>query len=148
MQIRPARIEDQPEWLRLRAALWPACPREKHLAEMAEFSGAAAQVVLVVVRSEGGLGGFLEAGLRPYAEGCETRPVGYIEGWYVDPDLRRQGVGGELVRAAEDWAIAQGCQEMASDCMIDNETSRRAHLALDYQEAGRLIAFKKRLRTP
>jgi len=103
------------------------------------------QAVFVAVRPEGGLGGFLEASLRTYAEGCDSSPVGYIEGWYVDPDLRRQGVGRALLRAAEAWARAQGCQEMASDCRLDNEASWRAHLALGYEEAERLIHFRKRL---
>lgn len=88
---------------------------------------------------------FLEASIRPYADGCDTRNVGYIEGWYVDADMRRQGLGAELVSAAEAWAIEQGCREMASDCLLDNEISFRAHLALGYQETERLIHFKKRL---
>ena len=35
------------------------------------------------------------------ADGCTTHPVGYVEGWYVDPDVRRKGVGKALVAAAE-----------------------------------------------
>src|SRR5438067_1734925 len=27
--------------------------------------------------------------LRPWAEGCKSMPVPYIEGWWVAPDLRR-----------------------------------------------------------
>jgi GNAT superfamily N-acetyltransferase len=47
------------------------------------------------------LGGFLEASFRHYADGCHTHPVGYIEGWYVDPDLQRHGIGGRLVQVQE-----------------------------------------------
>ena len=64
--------------------------------------------VFVLERPDGRLGGFLEAGTRKYAEGCVTAPVGYIEGWFVDENLRRQGHGHELVNAAEDWARSQG----------------------------------------
>ena len=46
--------------------------------------------------------------MRSYGEGCETSPVGYIEGWYVDPDLRQKGLGGLLFQAAEDWARSEG----------------------------------------
>ena len=68
-----------------------------------------------------------------------------IEGWYVDEDVRRQGVGGQLVKAAEQWALAQGCQEMASDCDIDNDVSFKSHLAIGYAEVERLIHFRKSL---
>ena len=42
-----------------------------------------------------------EASVRPLADGCTTQPVGYIKGWFVDSDVRRQGVGRKLVEAAE-----------------------------------------------
>jgi aminoglycoside 6'-N-acetyltransferase I len=114
---------------------------------MDEYFTDAKVAAFVAVRPQGGLGGFLEAGLRPYADGCDTKPVGYIEGWHVDTDLRQQGIGAQLVRAAEEWAVEQGCQEMASDCLLDNEISLRAHLALGYAETERLIHFKKWLTT-
>jgi len=99
----------------------------------------------VAARSNGELGGFLEAAQRKYAEGCDTSPVGYIEGWFVDEDLRRRAVGSALVTAAEAWARQQGFSEMASDCTIDNRVSESAHKRLGYEEAERLIHFRKSL---
>ena len=61
------------------------------------------------------------------AEGCTTSPVAYIEGWYVDPDLRRRNVGSQLVHAAEEWTRRQGLTEIASDTQIDNTVSIHAH---------------------
>jgi len=145
MEIRPAKSKDKAEWLRMRMTLWPNFSRKQHLAEMTEFEGNQALAVFVAVRYEGGLGGFLEVSIRPFADGCDTQPVGYIEGWYVDPDLRRQGIGRRLVEAAEAWAVEQGCREMASDCVIDNKIGLQAHLALGYVETARLIHFKKPL---
>jgi aminoglycoside 6'-N-acetyltransferase I len=146
MLIRHATLEDQAEWLRMRAALWPHCPLADHHTEMrAQLADAARYAVFVVERDSGKLGGFLEASLRQYADGCRTSPVGYIEGWYVDADLRQQGWGGALVTAAEHWAGAQGCAEMASDCELDNDVSFYAHLALGYEEVDRAIQFRKLL---
>lgn len=146
MEIRPAEPHDFDEWLRMRVALWPDCPAEVHRREMeAYFDSSQPQAVFVAVRLDYSLGGFIEAGLRRYADGCETGPVGYIEGWYVDPDLRGQGFGGQLVRTAEGWAASQGCREMASDCDLDNTASARAHIALGYRETERLIHFCKPL---
>lgn len=103
------------------------------------------QAVFVAVRDGGGLGGFAEVSIHPHALGCETHPVGYLEGWWVDPDLRRTGLGRRLLAAAEEWARAKGCREMASDTDLGNDVSIAAHLALGYQQVGRVIPFKKPL---
>lgn len=133
------------EWLRMRLALWPDNTPTEMRQEMEEILADPNQPVFVAERSEAGLVGFLEASIHVDIYGCDSKPVGYIEGWYVDPDLRRQGLGGLLVAAAEAWAIEQGLQEMASDCEIDNLVSLQAHNALGYQEVERLIHFCKKL---
>jgi len=143
--IRLVEERDTAQWLRMRMALWPAHTVDEMRAEMAELRADESSPVFVAERVDGTLGGFVEAGLRKYADGCDTSPVGYIEGWYVDADLRGQGIGRALVRAAEQWALERCCLEMGSDTWIDNEVSYRAHLAIGYEEAERLIHFKKRL---
>ncbi len=148
MLIRQANQTDHTEWLRLRSALWPDCSLNDHRAEMAEqLTDEKLFAVFVAERGNGQLGGFLEASLRRYADGCHTSPVGYIEGWYVDDEVRRRGLGGQLVKAAEQWARAQGCLEMASDCEIDNDVSFRSHLAVGYAEVERAIHFRKSLQS-
>jgi aminoglycoside 6'-N-acetyltransferase I len=79
------------------------------------------------------------------AEGCDSTPVGYIEGWYVDEDMRRCGVGRALVEAAEAWARSRGCRQMASDAVLGNEVSLQAHGALGYEALGPVVPFKKDL---
>lgn len=145
MIVRRATVDDKQEWLRMRLLLWPDIGPGDLTNEMDGMLADAMTPVFVLARPEGGLGGFLEAGTRKYAEDCVTSPVGYIEGWFVDEDLRGQGYGGQLVRAAEDWARSQGLKEMASDTWLDNEVSIRAHFALGFHEAERLIHFAKTL---
>jgi len=82
------------------------------------------------------------------ADGCVTTPAAYIEGWYVDPDLRKRGIGRALFNAAEGWARAQGCVEIASDCLSWNDVSHAAHRALGYRHARRHIRFHKPLVEP
>ena len=101
--------------------------------------------VFVAERPSGGLCGFLEAALRSRADGCVSTPVGYIEGWYVDEDMRRRGVGRALVEVAEAWARSMGCRQMASDAELWNTVSHQAHGALGYDETARLVLFKKDL---
>jgi aminoglycoside 6'-N-acetyltransferase I len=143
--IRDARPEDRPEWLRMRRSLWEDCPDEQQAREMEEILGSDSWKVFVAERPGGGLCGFVEASIRPRADGCEARPVGYVEGWYVDPDVRRDGVGRALVEAAEAWARSAGCRHMASDAELWNTVSHQAHGALGYQETARLVFFKKDL---
>jgi GNAT superfamily N-acetyltransferase len=151
-QIRLVRQDDQPEWLRMRALLWPDGPAEEHAQEITGFFRALASgqsepflavATFVAVRPACGLCGFLEASIRPYVEDCTTWPVGYVEGWFVDADVRRQGIGRRLIAAAEQWATAQGCREMASDALIDNWVSLAAHKALGFEESSRAIHFRK-----
>ncbi len=145
LPVRRMQTGDREEWLRLRVALWPEGTPQEHAADMAWFAASDRGAAFAIARPDGRLGGFVEVYIRPFADGCRSRPVGYLEGWYVDPDLRRQGHGRELIRAAEAWAKARGCLEMGSDTTIENEVSLRAHLALGYKETTRLIHFCKSL---
>jgi len=148
LPIRRASQGDRPEWLRMRAALWPDETHAKHREEMDEYLRGKGAVAYVVARPSGGLAGFVEATIRPHADGCDTSPVGYVEGWYVDADVRRHGDGRRLIRTAERWARERGCTEMGSDCLLENEVSLRAHLAIGYEERERLIHFRRWLARP
>src|SRR5262249_53205645 len=66
-------------------------------------------------------------------------------GWLVDADVRRQGIGKRLMAAAELWATAQGCKEMASDAQMENEVSLDAHKALGFEESSRAVHLRRRL---
>jgi len=130
----------------MRRQLWPSTSLAKHEDEMgAYFMRGEDLLSWVVEKFDKELIGFLEASIRQVAEDCDTRNVGYIEGWYVDPEFRRIGVGGLLVGHAEQWAHSQGCKEMASACELGNEVSLKAHLSLGFEETSRLIHFRKKL---
>jgi aminoglycoside 6'-N-acetyltransferase I len=90
----------------------------------------------------------IELSLRTFADGCRSMPVPYVEGWYVVPEARRRGIGRALVAAAERWARDLGHTEMASDALLGNLESERAHLALGFEEVERAIRFRKDLTGP
>ncbi len=144
VKIRLVTEGDRSEWLRLRFALWHYDPidqldqeLEKILADLAN------QPVFVAERPDGGLCGMVEVSLHEQAPGCSTSPVGYLEGWYVDPDWQGQGIGRKLVEAGEDWARSKGCTEMASDTDSNFPFSPAAHASLGYQEVKREYFFRK-----
>jgi aminoglycoside 6'-N-acetyltransferase I len=147
MQVRRATPDDIGAWSAMRHALWPDAEAQTLRAEAeAYFRGEGLlRAVFVAGDPEGGLLGMLELSLRPYADGCISSPVPYVEGWYVAPDARRRGCGRALVAAAERWAIAQGHTEIASDALIGNRQSENAHKALGFGEVERVIHFRKAL---
>jgi aminoglycoside 6'-N-acetyltransferase I len=145
MKIRAYRDSDWPEWLRMSLALFPEHTEADLAAGMHESRNRTDLEVFVAERPDASLAGFVEVGTRPYADGCDTSPVGYLEAWYVDADVRRQGVGRALVAAAETWARVRGYREMASDARLNNTVSHAAHRRAGYQEVDRVVQFRKLL---
>jgi molybdopterin synthase catalytic subunit len=150
MKIRAVQREDHDEWLRMRYALWPEYLAQQVRDDVADYHDTRKiwglpTAAMVIDRGDGRLGGFIEASLRPFADGCVTSPVGYVEGWYVDEDLRRGGWGAKLVAAAEEWARGNGCVEMASDCASGNIVSLQSHRRLGFAHSDHLISFRKPL---
>ncbi len=143
--VRPLREDDLPEWFRLRRMLWDELTEEEHRDEMLDIYEHTDSQLVLVAETDGRLVGFLEASIRPFVEDCITDHVGYLEGWFVEPDFRRYGIGGDLVRAAERWARQKGCTEMASDAEVGNDLSLAAHLKLGYEETSRLVHLRKDL---
>ena len=94
-------------------------------------------------------GEFIAAALcslrHDYVEGCETSPVGYLEGVSVREEYRNRGVAKRLVEECEQWAREKGCSEFASDCELSNTDSLRFHLQIGFEEQNRIICFRKKL---
>ena len=62
-----------------------------------------------------------------YVEGCETSPVGYLEGVCVREEYRQQGIARKLVSECEQWAGETGCTEFASDFELTNTAALNSH---------------------
>lgn len=78
-----------------------------------------------------------------YVEGCDTSPVGYLEGIVVDKDYRMKGIANILCGECESWAKEKECTEFASDCELTNSTSLQFHLHIGFKEENRIVCFKK-----
>jgi aminoglycoside 6'-N-acetyltransferase I len=146
MIVRKRTPGDDADWLKLRIALWPKTTAAEHRVEMDAWLKRSDAIVLVA-QSEvgGGLVGFTEIGARSLADGCETSPLAYLEGWYVDTAIRRRGVGAALIEAGEAWARSHGFSEFASDAEVENTDSQKAHVALGFREMERSVLYLKKL---
>ena len=149
--IRAARVSDTDEIAAMMTSLWPDGTVEEFRREVealvaSEMCGTLSATILVALEEDGSLSGFIQAGLRSHADGCDpAHPVGYVEGWFVRRAVRGRGIGSALMRTAEEWARSQGCLEMASDAVIENEESLRAHEARGFEVVDRCVHFRKRL---
>ena len=149
ISVRPVRPGDAGSWLRMRLDLWPEGSEAEHKTEIAQYFLGQARgrpaAVLLAEQDDGRAVGVAELAIRPYAEGCLSDRVAYLEGWYVVPEARREGVGRALIAAAEEWGRAQGSTEFASDAHPDNDVSTAAHLATGFTDAGLVRCFRKDL---
>jgi aminoglycoside 6'-N-acetyltransferase I len=146
LTVRHAEPGDGGAWLLLRRRMWPRIPEADHALDIARFfTGAGESAVLIAEDAAGEAVGFAEVSIRPFAEGCVTDRVAYLEAWYVMPEARGRGVGRALVSAVEQWAQAQGCAELASDAHLTNYGGAAAHRAIGFAEVGQIRCFRKEL---
>jgi aminoglycoside 6'-N-acetyltransferase I len=144
--VRPVAAAEASHWLRMRHALWPDGSLEDHQQDVDRyFAGDRREPaeVLLAILENGNAAGFAELSIRNIVDSCATDNVGYLEGWYVAPEYRRQGIGRKLIQAAQLWASQQGCTEFGSDAAMDNDVSQLAHLGLGFEETGRVTTFRK-----
>lgn len=143
VRIRRLEPSDIDEHARMRAALWPDEDAHAMREEIVEMLADPDQPIFVADRAEGGLCGMVEARIREYADAVDEQPCAYVEGWWVDADVRRTGIGRALIAAVEDWARSRGFRQLGSDALADNIVSHAAHRALGFEERERLVTFRK-----
>lgn len=149
-EVRQARVGDQKQIAAMCALLWPESSAAEHGEEVGAILASGLYgtmpAVFLVSEADGALTGFVQMGLRSHADGCDpSRPVGFVEGWFVLERFRHRGIGAVLMRAAERWAELQGCTEMASDTWVDEEVSQKAHQAMGFEIVDRCVHFRKRI---
>lgn len=154
ISVRLAEPADLEDLALMFHALWPATSVHEHTQEILQIlsgniPGTLPLAVFVAETHSRTLAGFIEVDLRSHADGCNpAAPVGYVEGWYVCAEHRRQGIGAQLIAAAEDWARGHGSLEMASDAWLSSDVSQSAHEALGFEVVDRCVHYRKSLWSP
>ena len=100
----------------------------------------------VIARNNEQVIGFIELSLRSIVDGCDSSPVAYIEGWYIDSDSRSKDVGKSLLDSAEAWAKEMDCIEIGSDSEIENKDFIQIHRNLGFEVVDRVVQFRKRIK--
>jgi len=142
--VREMTSSDRTAFGEMRAHLWPEETPDQHLAWIDRFLRDGDACVFVVAAANG-LVGFAEVAIRKYANGCESAPVPFLEAIWVKPEMRRLGIGRQLMEHIEAFLTARGDRELGSDAMIENSVSHAAHEGWGFSETERVVYFRKPL---
>ncbi len=144
MNIIKVTQNDFNEWLDLALELWPEYAVTEMRETLTNILQSPREAQFLVRDNDGIAIAFINLSLRyEYVPDATQSPVAYVEGIYVKPEFRKQGVGTKLIRYAEQWALAHGCIELASDALIENTASYDFHTQVGFREAERTVFFIK-----
>ena len=140
-----AHLGDAKQLAELVGIIWPEHSPEELTRIIEGYSGSDESAVFYECVDGQAAGVALCALRHDYVEGCETSPVGYLEGVGVREAYRHRAIARALVSECEQWAREKGCTEFASDCELKNTASLDFHLGVGFREENRIICFKKSL---
>lgn len=144
--IRLMEPADQVAWITLRGSLWPDEAYQTHEYAIDSLLRSVDAWGFIAQSGDGTPVGFAEVAIRKYANGCESQPVPFLEGIWVDAKYRRQGVGTRLINHVQTFLATRGFVELGSDTQIDNQVSQVAHIGWGFSETERVVYFRKLLR--
>jgi aminoglycoside 6'-N-acetyltransferase I len=138
---------DLPDWLEMALALWSYESKEDMEALFHTLFTSENDEMLMCRTDSGIAVGFANISIRKeYVEGSNSSPVGYIEGIYVKPEFRKQGIAKKFVELAEDWSRKRGCAELGSDTEVENIESQKFHRNIGFDRESHIVHFIKRIK--
>ncbi|MEY8462591.1 GNAT family N-acetyltransferase [Streptococcus merionis] len=137
MTIRPVTEDTVSAWAQLAARVWHSNSetlRQAFLAGQFPYE-------FLYWQGEDAVGVISLSLRQDYVEGSHNRPTAFLEGIYVLPNYRKQGLASAMVDYAKAWACQQGVQQLASNCELANEVSQAFHQSLGFQEVSRTVHY-------
>lgn len=146
MSIKTLSPEYLGQWVRLRQQLWPQHSAEQHLNDGLDILASAKHISFVLLNDQQYMIAFVDAAIRDdYVNGCQSSPVAYIEGIYVEPQWRLKKCAKKLIRAIEQWGKANDCREIASDAALENISSQKMHQKMGFKITEKVVFFQKNI---
>ena len=141
MKIIEANSSHLDEWVTVRMRLWDES-RAVHLAEIQEILDSEFATAFLLLDAAQLTVGFIEGAVYNH----QGQQYGYIEGWYVEPEYRGQGYGGQLLGAVEQWILHQSISLVLSATIpAQYPLSRKAHKDNGFKELFNIQVFMKNL---
>ena len=126
--------------------LWPKFSDEALLAEIGRIMKSSKRAAFVA-EADGQAVGFAEYGLRDYANGCNSQPVPFLEGVWVDDAYRGHGIARALIEFLFQKAQRAGFVEMGSDVELTNYSSQLMHERMGFEQTEKVIYYRKVLKS-
>src|SRR6266850_1955981 len=143
MQLASPAGPSDVRWLTLRKQLWPHATEIEHIHDMRDAL-ARGHFVRLALTLRDSAAGFVEASKRvDYVNGTSSSPVVFLEELFVEPAMRKKGVARALVAEVERWALSEGCNELASDSLLESVSAHAVHRALGFEETERVVYFRR-----
>jgi aminoglycoside 6'-N-acetyltransferase I len=143
--IRAMRAADRDTWAKMRATLWPEESLDAHDRAIEALLARDNAWGFIAESADGMPLGFAEVAIRPYANGCDSQPIAFLEGIWVAKQVRRSGIGARLIAHIEAFLVARGFRELGSDTPLDNLASQDVHRRWGFAETERVVYFRKPL---
>jgi len=135
------------EWVLMGVALWPHHTKKEITKEFRKQLKEEKYKTFICINDTSQSIAFINLSLRiDHVEGASSSPIGYVEGIYVKPGYRKQGVAKELIKVAEKWAKKRGCKELGSDTELSNVDSQKFHKKLGFKKADTIVHFIKKIK--
>ena len=133
------------DWITLRREFIPELSEEDHVDFLRAFAATLPEFqAFIALDNCSRAVGFAEASIRTEpVNGCRPGRVAFLEGIYVQPELRGRGYAKLLCLEVERWGVSQGCREFASDVFDDDVNSIAAHQALGFVKTECSVFFRK-----
>ena len=140
--VRRAELSDSAELARLTGQLGYPVSEVVIRARVTRIIGSPDDCLLVAEGSSERLVGWVHGFLSQLLESdCRVE----IGGLLVDEAFRRIGIGRQLARAVEDWAIDRGAVELSVRCREERVEAHRFYEGLSFRHVKNQRVFRKRL---
>jgi GNAT superfamily N-acetyltransferase len=139
--VRHAREQDSAEIARLATQLGYPATEDELRRRLQRLLASTENIVFVAESSEAMLTGWIHAFLSQLLESDYRVEIG---GLVVDKSVHRQGIGRELMRHVEAWAVERGVAQIVVRCRTARIEAHRFYESLGYRTAKTQSVFRKR----
>lgn len=129
----------------MRMELYSALDDDYHNLEMETINSSEEWYCRFIKNETGDVLGMLEISFRNIVDGCISSPVPYIEGLYLYPQYRNQGLGAEILKMIAAWCYDRGYTELATDARIENIKAHEFYRSAGFEETDRVVEFRMEL---